>query len=199
MTRRTFDISMSLDGFIAGPNQTLEQPLGEGGDQLHEWIMGLKSFRERHGMSGGETNADDDLVKESQDAVGAYVMGRRMFSGGEGPWEDDLNADGWWGEDAPFRVAVFVVTNHARESVPKQGGTTYHFVTEGIEVALEQARAAAGDKDVSIAGGATVVQQFLAAGLVDEFQLNVAPFSWAGAFACSTVSATPGPSWSSRG
>jgi dihydrofolate reductase len=175
MPKLTFDISMSLDGFIAGPNQTLEQPLGEGGEQLHEWLVGLKTFRERHGTSGGEVNADDEIAAESFGAVGAQVMGRRMFSGGEGPWEDDPNADGWWGDDPPFRMPVFVLTHHPRETVTKQGGTTYTFVTDGIESALEQAKSAAGDQDVQISGGASVVQQYLSAGLLDEFQIHVAP------------------------
>jgi dihydrofolate reductase len=136
MTQVTFDISMSLDGFIAGPNQTLEQPLGEGGEQLHEWAFGLVSFRERHGESGGETGVEDDLMREAFERNGAVVMGRRMFSGGEGPWEEDPNADGWWGDDPPFRVPVFVVTHHPRERVTKQGGTSFTFVTDGIEAAL---------------------------------------------------------------
>jgi dihydrofolate reductase len=175
MARLICDISMSLDGFIAGPNQTLEVPLGEGGDQLHEWALGLRSWRERHGRSGGETNADDEAVRESLAKQGAVVMGRRMFSGGEGAWEDDPNADGWWGDDPPFRVPVFVLTHHPRETVTKEGGTTFTFVTDGIESALEQARAAAGDKDIFVAGGANVVQQYLRTGLLDEFQLHVAP------------------------
>jgi dihydrofolate reductase len=175
MTKVKFDISMSLDGFIAGPNQTLEQPLGEGGEQLHEWGVGLASFRERHGEAGGETGPDDDVMRESFATTGAVVMGRRMFSGGGGPWEDDPNADGWWGDDPPFRVPVFVLTHHPRETVTKQGGTTFTFVTDGIEAALDQARAAAGDGDVSVAGGASVVQQYLAAGVIDEFQIHVAP------------------------
>ena len=175
MTKVTLNISMSLDGFIAGPNQTLEQPLGEGGERLHEWIFGLKSFRERHGLTGGETNADDDVVAESLGATGATVMGRRMFSGGEGAWEDDPNADGWWGDDPPFRQPVFVLTSHPRETVTKQGGTTFTFITDGVESALEHARAAAGDKDVLVAGGANVVQQYLEAWLVDELQLHVVP------------------------
>jgi dihydrofolate reductase len=170
-----FDISMSIDGFIAGPNQTLEEPLGEGGEQLHEWVVRLASWREQHGMSGGETNADDEVVRELQDATGAHIMGRRMFSSGAGPWEDDPKADGWWGEEPPFRGPVFILTHHPREPVTKQGGTTFTFVNEGIEAALEQAREAAGDKDVLVAGGADVIQQSLAAGLVDEFQLHVAP------------------------
>jgi dihydrofolate reductase len=175
MARLTCEISMSLDGFIAGPNQTLEQPLGEGGDRLHEWVFGLASFRERHGMEGGETNADDEVMKESLAAQGAVVMGRRMFSGGTGPWEDDPNSDGWWGDDPPFRVPVFVLTHHARETVTKQRGTTYTFVTDGIEAAAEKARAAAGDKDVAVAGGADVVQQYLGAGLLEELQIHLAP------------------------
>jgi dihydrofolate reductase len=175
MTKVKFDISVSLDGFIAGPNQTLEQPLGEGGEQLHEWGVGLASFRERHGEAGGETGPDDDVMRESFETTGAVVMGRRMFSGGGGPWEDDPNADGWWGDDPPFRVPVFILTHHPRETVTKQGGTTFTFVTHGIEAALDQARAAAGDGDVSVAGGASVVQQYLAAGVIDEFQIHVAP------------------------
>ena len=175
MTRLTFDITMSLDGFIAGPNQTLEQPLGAGGERLHKWMVGLAAFRERHGLAGGIMNADAEVLEESISDAGAILMGRRMFSGGEGPWEDDPNADGWWGDEPPFRVPVFVLTHHGRETVTKSGGTTFTFVTEGIEAALEQARAAAGDKNVGIVGGATLVQQYLAAGLVDEFQIHVAP------------------------
>jgi dihydrofolate reductase len=175
MARLTLDITMSLDGFIAGPNQTLEQPLGEGGERLHEWLVRLASFRERHGLPGGETNGDTEVMEEPLRATGAVVMGRRMFSGGDGPWEDDANADGWWGDDPPFHVPVFVLTHHPRETVVKQGGTTYTFVTDGIEAALEQARAAAGDKDVALGGGATLVQQYVKAGLLDELQIHVVP------------------------
>jgi dihydrofolate reductase len=175
MTRLICDISMSLDGFVAGPNQTLEQPLGEGGERLHEWGFRLRSFREPHGLPGGETGPDDDVIAESWRATGAVVMGRRMFSGGEGPWEDDPKADGWWGDDPPFRVPVFILTHHARETVEKQGGTSFTFVTDGIEAALEQARAAAGEKDVYVGGGASVIQQYLNAGLVDELQVHVVP------------------------
>lgn len=169
------DISISLDGFVAGPNPTLEQPLGEGGERLHEWIFGLKSWREPHGLSGGSSGPDDEVVQESTSRTGAYVMGRRMFSGGDGPWAGDPNADGWWGDDPPFHAPVFILTHHAREPVTKQGGTTFTFVTDGIEAALEQARSAAGDEDVAVAGGANVVQQYLRAGLVDEMQIHVAP------------------------
>jgi dihydrofolate reductase len=175
MGRLTLDISMSLDGYIAGPNQTLELPLGQGGEQLHEWVLGLAPWRERHGLSGGETNRDAEVVEESIAAIGATVMGRRMFSGGSGPWTDDPNADGWWGDDPPFRHPVFILTHHPRETVTKQGGTTFNFVTEGIEAALDQAREAAGDKDVAVAGGANVVQQYLTAGLLDELQIHVVP------------------------
>lgn len=174
MARLILDISMSIDGFVAGPNQTLEQPLGEGGDRLHEWAFATAIFRETHGLSGGEDNLDNEVVDEALGSVGATVMGRRMFSGGEGPWEDDPNADAWWGDDPPFQHPVFILTHHAREPVTKQGGTTFTFVTDGIEAALEQARAAAGDKDVAVGGG-SVAQQYLKAGLLDELQIHVVP------------------------
>jgi dihydrofolate reductase len=166
---------MSLDGFIAAPNQTLDDPLGEGGEALHEWVVRLKSWREAHGRSGGETNASSEVVDEVQRSAGATVMGRRMFSGGQGPWEDDPKADGWWGDEPPFGHPVFILTHHAREPVAKQGGTTFTFVTEGIEAALEQARDAAGDKDVAVGGGASVAQQYLRAGLLDELQIHLVP------------------------
>jgi dihydrofolate reductase len=169
------EISMSLDGFVAGPNATLEEPLGAGGDLLHEWVVSLASWRETHGLTGGERNADDELVRESVAKNGAVLMGRRMFSSGEGPWEDDPKADGWWGDDPPFHVPVFILTHHARETVPKEGGTTFTFVTDGIESALDQARAAAGEKDILVAGGADVAQQYLKAGLLEEILLHVAP------------------------
>jgi dihydrofolate reductase len=175
MAKLVLDISMSLDGFVAGPNQTLDEPLGEGGEQLHEWIFGLKSWREPHGRSGGDTGPADEMVAESLRTTGATLMGRRMFSGGAGPWEDDPNADAWWGDDPPFHHPVFILTHHAREPVTKEGGTTFTFVTDGIEAALEQARSAAGDKNVAIGGGADVAQQYLKAGLLDELQVNVVP------------------------
>ena len=175
MAKLTLDISMSLDGFVAGPNQTLEEPLGEGGEQLHEWAVASRSWREAHGHSGGETNADSEVIEESIGNAGATVMGRRMFSGGEGGWEDDPKSNGWWGDDPPFHHPVFVLTHHAREPVTKQGGTTFTFVTDGIESALTQARAAAGDKNVAVGGGANVAQQYLRAGLLDELQIHVAP------------------------
>jgi dihydrofolate reductase len=175
MPRLICDISISLDGFVAGPNPSLEQPLGEGGDLLHEWAFAATSWRESHGLEGGEENADSDVIDESLRATGAVVMGRKMFSGGEGPWENDPRADGWWGDDPPFHVPVFVLTHHRRETKVMEGGTSFAFVTGGIETALEQARAAAGDKDVAVAGGASVVQQYLKAGLLDELQIHLAP------------------------
>jgi dihydrofolate reductase len=174
MARLRLEISTSLDGFVAGPNPTLEQPLGKGGDLLHEWVVGLASWRAPHGLEGGETGADDELFAEYLDFQGAVIMGRRMFSGGAGPWADDPNAAAWWGDDPPFHVPVFVLTHHPRETEVKQGGTTFTFVTDGIESALEQARAAAGDKDVVLAGGATIAQQYLKAGLLDEVQIHIA-------------------------
>jgi dihydrofolate reductase len=174
MTQITVDISTSLDGFVAGPNQTLEEPLGKDGLLLHEWIFGLATWREQHGLEGGERNADDERVAAALESSGAVVMGRRMYSGGAGPWEDDPNAGGWWGDEPPFRVPVFVVTHHPRPAETK-AGTTFTFVTDGVEAAIEQARATAGEKNVTIAGGAAVVQQSLRAGLVDELRLHVSP------------------------
>jgi dihydrofolate reductase len=142
---------------------------------LHEWAFAAASWREQHGLSGGEANADSDVVRESVERIGAVVMGRKMFSGGAGPWADDPNANGWWGDDPPFHVPVFVVTHHARETVTMLGGTSFAFVTDGVEAAVAQARAVAGNKDVLISGGASVVQQALQAGLVDEMQLHVVP------------------------
>ncbi len=175
MSKVFCDLSMSLDGYVAGPNQTLEEPLGRGGEQLHEWAFRLKSFREQHGMEGGESGPDDEVVQEWLAGSGAVVMGRRMFSGGAGPWDSDPNADGWWGDDPPFHAPVFVLTHHPRETVAKEGGTSYVFVTDGIEAALEQARAAAGDKNVQLGGGGSVVQQFLQAGLLDELNVHLVP------------------------
>jgi dihydrofolate reductase len=176
MPKLKLDVSISLDGYIAAPDASLEDPLGVGGMRLHEWVFGLKSFREQHGMEGGDADSPDNrIVEEITRGIGAVVMGRKMFSGGEGPWESDPNAQAWWGDDPPFRAPVFVLTHHEREPLVKQGGTTFHFVTDGIGSALEQARAAAGDQDISLAGGAAVAQQYLAAGLLDELQLHVVP------------------------
>jgi dihydrofolate reductase len=173
MSRVTAEISISLDGFAAGPNQGQENPLGEGGERLHEWALRTESWRSQHGMEGGEKGPDNDVVGRWGQGVGAYIMGRNMFSPGRGEW--DLSWRGWWGENPPYHVPVFVLTHHPRESLPMEGGTTFHFVTDGIESALEQARAAAGDQDVDVIGGANAIQQYLAAGLLDELQLHIAP------------------------
>jgi dihydrofolate reductase len=162
--RVTFDISMSLDGFIAGPNDGPEHPLGEGGEQLHEWAYDLKGWREPHGLEGGETGPDSDVLAEVMSSAGAVVVGKRMFDLAKG-----------WGDEPPFHVPVFVLTHERREPEEKKGGTTFTFVNDGPESALEQARAAAGDKDVAIFGGASTIQQFLSAGVVDEFQIHVVP------------------------
>jgi dihydrofolate reductase len=174
MGKVTVDISISLDGFVAGPNPSLENPLGEGGEQLHEWVVALEAWRKAHGLEGGESTASSELVEESLASTGAYLMGRKMFSGGEGPWEDDPNSGGWWGEDLPFVGPVFVLTHHPREPLTSKG-KTMTFVTEGLDAALSQAREAAGEKNVAVAGGADVIQQVLAAGELDELQVNVAP------------------------
>jgi dihydrofolate reductase len=175
MGKVKFSVSMSLDGFLAGPNPRFEEPLGDGGERLHEWMLQTAGFKEAHGGGGGgATGRDDEIGREDSENTGAYVMGRQMFGGGDGDWGDG-SWKGWWGDDPPFHVPVFVLTHHPREPVPMDGGTTYHFVTDGIESALEQARAAAGDTDVQIAGGANVIQQYLKAGVVDEFQVHVAP------------------------
>ena len=174
MGKLRLDISMSLDGFVAGPNPSLDEPLGVGGERLHEWVLDLAAWRETHGKSGGVVNVDSEVVEESIGSTGAVIMGRNMFGGGDGPWGEDP-WQGWWGDDPPFHVPVFVLTHHAREPLAKQGGTTFTFVTEGIESALEQAKAAAGDKDVLLAGGASVAQQYLGAGLLDEVQIHLAP------------------------
>jgi dihydrofolate reductase len=173
MSSVTCQISISLDGFVAGPNQSMEDPIGERGMRLHEWAFATSTWREQHGQGGGERNVDAEVAEEAMQGVGAYIMGRKMFGGGDGPWDETWR--GWWGEDPPFHVPVFVLTHHAREPLTMQGGTTFTFVTDGIESALEQARAAAGDKDVAIAGGASAVQQYLAAGLLDELYLHIVP------------------------
>jgi dihydrofolate reductase len=173
MNSVTCQISISLDGFVAGPNQSLENPIGEGGMRLHEWLVATASWREQQGLEGGERSADADVVDEVVRGVGAYIMGRKMFGGGDGPWDETWT--GWWGEDPPYHVPVFVLTHHPREPLTMQGGTTFNFVTDGIESALEQARAAAGDKDIVIAGGASAVQQYLAAGMLDELYLHIVP------------------------
>jgi dihydrofolate reductase len=172
MNRVTSHISISLDGFVAGPNQSPENPIGEGGMQLHEWVFETASWRAQHGGDGGVDGVDSKVVERLMEGVGAYIMGRRMFGGGDGPWDEAWR--GWWGEDPPFHAPVFVLSHHARASLAMEGGTTFTFV-DGVAPALEQARAAAGAGDVAVAGGASTVRQFLAAGLLDELQLHVVP------------------------
>jgi dihydrofolate reductase len=174
MAKFKCQLSISADGFVAGPNPSEEHPLGEGGERLHEWALELAAWREPHGREGGEVNASTPVMEEMQEDVGATVMGRNMFGGGPGPWGDDP-WEGWWGDDPPFHVPVFVLTHHERPPLRKQGGTTFTFVTDGIESALEQAKRAADGKDVSLGGGADVAQQYLAAGLLDELSLSVVP------------------------
>jgi dihydrofolate reductase len=169
-----FQISLSIDGFVAGPNPSEADPLGEGGEQLHEWVFKLASWRRMHGREGGEENVSNAIFEESFENVGAVLMGRDMFGGGPGPWGEDPWR-GWWGDEPPFHVPVFVLTHHAREPLEMEGGTTFFFVTDGIESALEQAKSAAVGKDVSLGGGADVAQQYLKAGLIDEMLLNVVP------------------------
>ncbi len=173
MSKFRFQISVSADGFVAGPNPSEEHPLGEGGEQLHEWVIKLAAWRESHGREGGEVNASTPVIAEAVENVGATVMGRNMFGGGPGPW-GERPWEGWWGDEPPFHTPVFVLTHHEREPLEKEG-TTFTFVTDGIESALAQAKEAAGGKDVALGGGADVAQQYLAAGLIDELDLNVAP------------------------
>jgi dihydrofolate reductase len=165
---------MSLDGYVAGPDQSVDNPLGVGGMQLHEWVFPLREFREMHGEEGGEVNASSAVVKQRWANIGATIMGRNMFGGGPGPWGDN-SWRGWWGEDPPYHHPVFVLTHHPREPLEMSGGTTFSFITDGIESALVRARDAAQGNDVWLAGGASVVNQYLAADLVDEIDVSIAP------------------------
>ncbi|HKB19447.1 MAG TPA: dihydrofolate reductase family protein [Gaiellaceae bacterium] len=173
MGKLRLTMTMSLDGFVAGPDQSERDPLGIGGEELHSWLIPLKAFRELHGQEGGEVNASTPIAEGILGDTGATIMGRNMFGGGPGPWDEAWR--GYWGDDPPYHHPVFVLTHHAREPLEMEGGTTFHFVTTGSESALEQARAAAGDRDVSLGGGADVVQQYLAAGLLDELLISVVP------------------------
>ena len=175
MSKLRFKISMSLDGFVAGPSQSVQNPLGIGGGRLHEWAFQVAEFRALLGLEGGGVNESTTVVKESLAGIGATVMGRNMFGGHPGPWDAKNPWNGWWGVNPPFHHPVFVLTHHAREPLELEGGTTFTFVTAGIKAALERARQAAGGKDVSLAGGAKAAQQYLAAGLVDEMEINLAP------------------------
>jgi len=174
MPRLRLNMTMSLDGYAAGPGQSLEHPLGEGGRALHQWAIATRSFRATHGMEGGETGLDDDVAGAWNAHIGATIMGRNMFGPVRGEWPDDA-WKGWWGDDPPYHGPVFVLTHHPREPLEMAGGTTFHFVTEGVEAALERALDAAGGRDVSLAGGAAAAQQALRLGLVDEMEIHVAP------------------------
>jgi dihydrofolate reductase len=174
VSKLRFRIAISLDGFVAGPDQSEENPLGIGGMELHEWAFELAAWRRPHGREGGEVNASSAVIEKAEANVGAQLMGRGMFGGGPGPWPSDPSWDGWWGDEPPFHVPVFVLTHHEREPLTL-GDTTYNFVTEGVEAAVAQAKEAAGGRDVLLGGGAETAQQCLAAGLVDEMQLSLVP------------------------
>ena len=173
MSKLKLNITMSIDGFVAGPSHSEQVPLGVGGMDLHAWLVELAVFRDTHGEGGGEVNASTPIAERFFENVGASIMGRNMF-GGSGPWGDEP-WKGFWGDEPPFHHPVFVLTRYAREPLELEGDTTFHFVTEGIEAALEQAKAAAGGKDVSLGGGADVVGQYLAAGLLDEMVISIVP------------------------
>ncbi|MDX6583799.1 MAG: hypothetical protein QOI10_2983 [Solirubrobacterales bacterium] len=174
MSKLRCDISISVDGFVAGPNQSQENPLGEGGERLHDWVVPLAAWRQAHGKQGGEVNESTPIFEESLENIGAGLMGRNMFGPiGGGSWDEQWT--GWWGHNPPYHYPVFILTHHPRDPVEMEGGTTFHFVTDGIESALEQAREAAGGKDVMVWGGADVARQYLAAGLLDVLQLHVVP------------------------
>jgi dihydrofolate reductase len=175
MSKLRSDISISADGYVAGPNQTMENPLGEGGEGLHEWVVSLAAWRGSHGLEGGEVNESSRIIEEARDNVGAAVMGRNMFGPpGGGDWGDG-EWQGWWGDEPPYHYDVFVLTHHQRDPLQLEGGTTFHFVTDGIERALERATESAGGRDVMVWGGADVINQYLAAGLLDELELHIVP------------------------
>ncbi len=176
MSKLRFDITMTLDGYVAGPNQSEEHPLGEGARGIHGWALNTKFFNEAHGREAadGETGVNDDIARECAENIGANIMGRNMFGPVRGDWGENL-WNGWWGDDPPFHTPVYVLTHHERETLEMEGGNVFHFVTDGIESALDQAREAAGDKDIHIGGGAQTAQQYLKAGLVDEMELHVVP------------------------
>jgi dihydrofolate reductase len=174
MTKLCLKISISLDGFAAGPDQSVDNPIGIGGMHLHDWVFPLAAWRATHGLEGGEVNESTPIIKEALANTGATIMGRKMFGGPSGEWDLANPWNGWWGDSPPFHHPVFVLTHHPREPLVLEG-TTFTFVTDGIESALEQARRAAGGKNISLAGGASTCAQYLAAGHVDEMTLSIAP------------------------
>ena len=171
---RVHAFAVSLDGYGAGPDQSLELPMGRGGMALHEWVFATRTARKMFGQEGGETGIDDDLTASGFDNIGAWIIGRNMFGPVRGPWPDETWR-GWWGENPPYHTPVFVLTHHPREPLPMEGGTTFHFVTDGIESALRQATSAARGKDVRLGGGAGTIRQFLRARLIDELHLAISP------------------------
>ena len=171
---RVHNLAMSLDGYVAGPDQSLDNPLGVGGPRLHEWVFETRTGRQMIGEKGGDTGLDDEFMARADVGIGATIMGRNMFGPIRGPWNDD-QWTGWWGDNPPYHHPVFVLTHHPRPSVTMQGGTTFHFVDGGIEAALERALEAADGADVRLGGGAATVQQYLGAGLIDELHLAVVP------------------------
>ena len=175
MSRLRFKISMSFDGYVAGPNQSVENPLGVGGERLHDWVVATEYWRSMHGLDGGEVNDSSRFVEEGMAGIASTIMGRNMFGGHPGPWSVANPWTGWWGANPPYHHPVFVLTHFKREPLVMEGGTTFFFITDGPEHALEQARRAAAGKDITLAGGANVAQQYLRAGLVDEMLLSVAP------------------------
>lgn len=166
--------SVSLDGFGAGPDQSREEPLGKGGEELHEWMFPTKMFQNMMGKEGGTEGTDNDFAERSMENIGAWIMGRNMFGPIRGPWPND-EWKGWWGEEPPYHVPVFVLTHHEREPVAMKGGTVFHFVTDGIESALDKARKAANGKDIRIGGGVSTIRQFLQADYIDEMHLAFSP------------------------
>lgn len=171
---RVAAFSISVDGYGAGPDQSRENPLGRGGEGLHEWFVPTRGFKSVYGREGGSTGIDDDMGKRSMENLGAWIMGRNMFGPVRGEWPDD-QWKGWWGDNPPYHCPVFVLTHHERPALEMAGGTVFHFVTDGIHDALERARAAAGDKDIRIGGGAATIRQYLEARLIDEMHVAVAP------------------------
>jgi dihydrofolate reductase len=171
---RVNSFTISLDGYGAGPRQTLEEPLGVGGEDLHEWMVNTRTFKQLYGGGDGDTGIDDDFTQRGFDNMGAWILGRNMFGPVRGPWPDDT-WKGWWGDDPPYHVPVFVLTHHARDPVPMAGGTTFYFITGGIEAALAAARDAAAGKDIRLGGGAATIRQYLAARLIDELHVAISP------------------------
>lgn len=171
---RVESFSISLDGYGAGPDQSVDNPLGVGGEELHDWVVSTRSWRKMHEKEGGTTGIDDDFAVRGTKKMGAWILGRNMFGPIRGPWPD-RNWKGWWGDNPPYHVPVFVLTHHAREPIQMEGGTTFHFVTGGIHEALDRAREAANGSDIRIGGGPDTIQQYLRAGLIDELHIAIAP------------------------